>query len=69
MVLLIRLTIGGLLHVLPLLGKMMLSKSVFLCAFRGQSNNEKPKNFSKILNLKAFVPFYFVGGTPPPFLK
>ena len=37
---------------------MMLSKSVFVCAFRGQTSHENPKISLKIFNLKAFLLFY-----------
>ena len=33
------------------MGKMMLSKSAFWCAFRGKNNPKKTKNFLKIIQM------------------
>ena len=41
----------------------MLSKSVFLYAFRGQSNPEKPKNFSENFQFEGLCTLLFLGQT------
>ena len=41
----------------------MLSKSVFLFAFRGQNNSEKPKNFSENFQFEGLCTLLFLAQT------
>ena len=42
---------------------MMLSKSFFVCAFRGQNNPEKPKIFLENIKLEGLYTLLFLGQT------
>ena len=45
------------------MGKMMLSKSIFLCAFRGQNNPLKTKNFLKNIQFEGLCTLLLLGHT------